>query len=104
MAATRSDIKRWRLNAEDAAGDDLAAQLAWLKEQRKPYDQKVRELDQFVTADSLEGASTQGGRGKSNQDEHDAIVGAIDQLKAELGTGGKSRGTMLGFRINSVTG
>lgn len=104
MAVSRSDIKRWRLNAEDAVGADLEDQLAWLKEQRKPYDLAIRALDQFVTADSTEGASTQGGRGKSNQDEHDAIVGAIDQIKAELGTGGKSRGTLLGFRINDITG
>lgn len=104
MAVSRSDIKRWRLNAEDAVGEDLADQLAWLKEQRKPYDEKIRELDQFVTSDSLEGASTQGGRGRSNQDEHDAIVGAMDQIQAELGTGGRNRGTMLGFRINGITG
>lgn len=104
MAVSRSDIKRWRLNAEDAVGDDLTAQINWLKQQRKPYDLKIRELDQFITSDSLEGASTQGGRGKSNQDEHDAIVGAIDEIKAELGTGGKNRGTLLGFRVNHITG
>jgi hypothetical protein len=103
MAVSLPDIKRWRLNAEDET-DDLEEQLAWLKEQRKPYDVAIRALDQFITSDSTEGSSSTGGRGKSNQDEHDAIVGAIDQIKAELGTGGKGRGTVLGFRIKHITG
>lgn len=103
MAATSSDIKRWRLNAEDES-DDLEEQITWLKAQRIPYATKIAALDLYITSDSTEGVSTTGGRGKSNQDEHDAIVGAIDQIKAELGTGGKARGTMLGFRINHITG
>jgi hypothetical protein len=104
MAATSSDIKRWRLDAEDAEGDDLEDQIAWLKTQRTLYSDKVKAGDWEITADSSEGSSTQGRRGVSDRDNHDAIVGAIDQIKGELGTGGKSRGALLGFRINDITG
>ncbi len=104
MADLRSDITRWLLNAEDAAGDDKPAQIAWLRTQRIAYAAKAGDLDWEITNDSFEGASTAGRRGTSNRAEHDAIVGAIDKLKAQLGTGGKTRGTMLGFRINHITG
>lgn len=103
MAATSSDIKRWRLDAEDQS-DDLEEQIEWLKQQRIIYSDKVKAGDWEITADSTEGSSTQGKRGVSDRDNHDAIVGAIDQIKRELGTGGKSRGSLLGFRINHITG
>jgi hypothetical protein len=105
MAATsRSDIKRWLLNAEDAAGTDKTAQIAWLKTQRLPFAQEAGQLDWEVTSTSSEGASSQMKRGTTNRAEHDAIVGAIERLQAELGTGGSSRGSMLGFKINHITG
>lgn len=105
MAATsRSDIKRWLLNAEDAVGADKALQIKWLKEQRKPYAKEAGELDWEVTGASAESSNTQMKRGTTNRAEHDAIVGAIEKLEAALGTGGASRGTMLGFKINHITG
>lgn len=104
MANRNSDIKRWILNAEDAAGDDLADQITWLRAQRTAYAAAAGALDWEITADTMEGASTQGRRGTTNRDEHDAIVGAIDQLKAKLGTGGRNRGALLGIRINNIHG
>lgn len=109
MAVLASDIKRWLLNAEDAVGATTASpkyaeQIAWLREKRKAYADKAAALDIEITNDSYEGASTQARRGTTNRDEHDAIVGAIERLQTALGTGGESRGTMLGFRINHITG
>jgi hypothetical protein len=105
MAATsRSDIKRWLLNAEDAVGTDKTAQIQWLKEQRRPFAQEAGLLDWEVTATSAESSSTQMKRGTTNRAEHDAIVGAIEKLQAALGTGGASRGTLLGFKINHISG
>jgi len=104
MAASTSDIKRWLLNAEDAVGADKENQIAWLREQRKAYAVEAGKLDWEITGDSFEGASTQGRRGTTNRAEHDAIVAAIDQLNEQLGTGGTARGTMLGFRLNHITG
>jgi len=104
MAASSSDIKRWLLNAADAVGDDKTAQIAWLKEQRKPYAAEAAQLDWAVTATGQEGSSAQMTRGTTNRAEHDAIVGAIEKLQAQLGTGGQSRGALLGFRINNITG
>lgn len=104
MAVTRSDIERWILNAEDEVEDDIPGQIAWLREKRKDYAVKVDGGDYEITSDSLEGANTQGRRGISDRDNHDAIVGAIDVLKGRLGTGGKRRGTVLGFRIKHITG
>lgn len=103
MAATRSDIERWILNAEDEE-EDVADQIAWLRLKRKDYAPKVDAGDYEITSDSLEGANTQGRRGISDRDNHDAIVGAIDILKARLGTGGQRRGAVLGFRIKHITG
>lgn len=104
MPATPSDIQRWKLNAEDAVGTDLTAQIAWLREKRKTYAEKAGELDWEITSDTVDGATTQGRRGTSNRNEHDAIVAAIDSLKEALGTGGTRRGAILGFRINHITG
>ncbi len=104
MAVSRSDIKRWRLDAEDAVGSDLGAQLRWLRQRRGEYSAKVAAGDVEVTSDSFEGASTQAKRHASDRENHDAILAAIEQVEAELGTGGKSRGTLLGFRIRDITG
>lgn len=104
MPATPSDIQRWKLNAEDAVGTDIATQITWLREKRKAYADKAGDLDWEITSDTADGATTQGRRGTSNRNEHDAIVGAIESLQAALGTGGKRRGTLLGFRINHISG
>lgn len=104
MAVQRSDIQRWRRNAKAAVGTDASDQLDWLETKRQIYADQVAALDQFVTADSVEGASTQGGRSRTNKDEHDAILAAIEQIESEQGLGGNGRGALLGFRINNITG
>jgi hypothetical protein len=103
-ATTRSDIKRWILNAEDAVGTDKTNQIAWLKEQRRPYAQDAGALDWEVSMVSSEGSSTQSKRGTTNRAEHDAIVGAIEKLQAQLGIGGTSRASVLGFNLKNITG
>lgn len=104
MAVSRSDIQRWRRDAADAAPSGLSAQLAWLKTKRAEYSAKVQAGDWVVTAESTDGSSTQGARGVSDRDNHDAILAAIEQIEQSLGTGGTGRGTMLGFRIRNITG
>ncbi len=104
MAVQRSDIQRWRRNAKADGRTTASAQLDWLETKRQIYADQVAALDQFVTADSVEGASTQGGRSRTNKDEHDAVLAAIEQIESDEGIGSSVRGALLGFRINNITG
>lgn len=88
MAET-SHINRWLLDAEDAVGSDVAKQIEWLREQRKNYSQAVRDGDWEHSQITNEGGSTAMKRGVSDQQNHDAIVGALARLGAtDLGQPG----------------
>ena len=83
--ADRSLINLWLLDAADAVGSDADAQIAWLKEQRKPYAGSVKGGDWATEQTSGDGSSAASKRGVSDKANHDAIVSALRSLGADLG-------------------
>lgn len=101
MAWDRSDVERWLMDAEAHASADEAAQVAWLKEQRALYSQRIREGDWEVQSVTGEGGSSSSKRHVSDKDNHDAIVAALREMgETEYG----ARGTSLTFQFSNILG
>lgn len=99
--ADRSLINLWLLDAADQAPDEVEAQVAWLREQRKLYSAAVRAGDHEILSSSGDGGSSSSKRGVSDQANHDAIVGALRHLGAtDLG----STGTLLQVQFGGIQG
>lgn len=92
--ADRSLINFWLLEAADAAGDE-AAQIAWLKIERRKYAAAVKEGDWEVTGTGQEGGSAQMKRGVPDRENHEAIVGALRLLGADIGPAGERPGVLI---------
>jgi len=88
MAATRLDIQRWLLDAAEEGRSETADQVAWLREQRRGYAERIKAGDWEITQESGEGGSASHKRHVSDRDNHDAIVGALRALGATDGGGG----------------
>lgn len=96
--ADRSLINFWLLEARDAVdptGVDAAAQIAWLQAERRTYSAAIKSGDWEVNATSKEGSSAQQKRGVSDRDNHDAIVGALRMLGADIGPAGERPGMLI---------
>lgn len=87
--ADRSLRNKWLLDAEDAAPDDVDAQIEWLREQRKTYSVSISAGDWATESATGEAGSSSSKRGVSDRANHDAIVDAIRHLGGtELGGAG----------------
>lgn len=93
--ADRSLINFWLLEASDAAGEDAAAQSEWLRTERRKYSPAIKSGDWEVNATTQEGSSAQQKRGVSDRDNHDAIVGALRMLGADIGPAGERPGILI---------
>lgn len=99
--ADRSLINLWLLDAADQAGNEEAAQIAWLREQRQTYSTAVRAGDHEILSSQGDGGSSSSKRGVSDKENHDAIVGALRYLGAtDLG----STGTLLQVQFGCIQG
>ena len=78
--ADRADRNRWLLNAQDEKGADTAAQILWLREQRKAYAKMVNDGDWEAQEIAADGGSSKSRRGVSDKNNHDAIVDALRHL------------------------
>lgn len=93
--ADRSLINLWLLNASDAVGTTAAAQITWLREQRKTYATSVTSGDWATEQTSGDGSSASSKRGVTDKDNHDAIVSALRSLGADLGEVGSRPGVLI---------
>lgn len=99
--ADRSLINLWLLDAADQAGTDTAAQIAWLKVERRKYSEAVRAGDHEITSSTSDGGSSTSARRVTDQANHDAIVGALRYLgDTDLG----STGSLLQVQFGSILG
>lgn len=87
--ADKTHRNRWLLNAEDAAPDDVDAQIVWLRAKRTEYAALVDAGDWETNSTTGEAGSSSSKRGVSDQVNHDAIVDAIRFLGGtEVGSTG----------------
>lgn len=99
--ALQQDIDRWLLDAEALGGDTEAEQITWLRAQRLTYSERIRGGDWEVQSVSGEGGNSGAKRHKSDQDNHDAIVGALRKLgDTDLG----ARGALLQVQFGNILG
>lgn len=97
----REDINRWLLDAEDLGGNTAELQIAWLREQRLEYSARIRGGDWEVQNVTGEGGSSGAKRHKSDQENHDAIVGALRFLgDTQLG----AQGALLQVQFGNIQG
>lgn len=99
--AQNSNKNRWLLNAADAVGDDVAAQIEWLKEKRREYAALVDAGDWETNSTTGEAGSSNSRRGVSDQENHDAIV---DALRSLGGTEVGSKGSLLQTQFTPCVG
>lgn len=90
---------KWLMDAADAVGVDPAAQITWLRDQRKAYSASVGAGDFVVTAQTRAGRSTAASRGVTDSQQHAAIMAALRYLGADIPSGGSQ---MLGFHIQDI--
>ena len=101
--ANRDLVDKWLADAEDAVPSDVPGQIDWLKEKRKAYSQAMEAGDWEVNNTSHEGGSHSAKRGISDSAHHAAILAAIRQLQASIGTGIDNRsGSMLSLRTHDI--
>ncbi len=96
--ADRSLINFWLLEARDAVdptGESPDKQIAWLQTERRKYSAAIKSGDWEVNATAQEGSSAQQRRGVSDRENHDAIVGALRLLGADIGPAGERPGMLI---------
>ena len=93
--ADRTLINFWLLEASDAHPGDTDKQIEWLRAERRKYSPAIKSGDWEVNATAQEGSSAQQKRGVSDRENHDAIVGALRMLGADIGPAGERPGILI---------